>query len=171
MAIGAGIVDWDADAFVEGVKGLFRDWAKTRGREGSIEEAQVLAIARSYFGRYGESHFDNIDEPDIASLKERPVADRSGYRTGFGETRRWFVFPQVFSEIFVGVNPQKAAKILHRHGMLEAGNEVNGRFDKKVRFGDGFVRPRVFVVTSKVVEGLGEPDADLDPDPSAKSQE
>ncbi len=82
MAIGAGIVDWEPDAFVEGVRGLFRDWARARGDGGSIEEAQILAIARSYFGRYGESRFDSIDEPDLASLRERPVADRSGYRTG-----------------------------------------------------------------------------------------
>jgi putative DNA primase/helicase len=157
MAISAGIVDWEPDVFVADVRELFRDWAKARG-DGSIEAAQILAIARSYFSRYGESHFDDLDEPDLASLKDRPVANRSGYRTGQGLTRRWFVFPQVWKEIFAGINPHRAALVLHQDGALEAGNEINGRFDKKVRLGADLGRLRMFVVTPEVIEGIGEPD-------------
>jgi len=155
MAIGAGIVDWEPDAFVEGVRGLFRNWARARGDGGSIEAAQILAIARSYFSRYGESHFDDPDESDLASLRERPVEDRAGYRTGRGEDRRWFVFPQRWKEIFAGINPHRAAVILHQSGVVEAGNEAGGRFDKKAQLKG---RPRMFVVTFKVIEGVGEPD-------------
>jgi putative DNA primase/helicase len=157
MAISAGIVDWEPDAFVEGVRGLFRSWAKARGDGGSIEEAQILAIARSYFSRYGESRFDEVEPPDLG--RERPVGDRAGYRTGRGEARRWYVFPQVWKDIFAGFNPHKAAVVLHRNGVVEAGNEA-GRFDKKVRLGDGLGRLRMFVVTFRVVEGAGEPDTE-----------
>jgi putative DNA primase/helicase len=115
MAISAGIVDWDPDVFVEGVRGLFRSWATARGAGRSIEAAQILAIARSYFSRHGESHFDSIDEtPDLVALRERPAVNRSGYRTGQGPTRRWFVFPQVWKEIFAGINPHKAAAVLYK---------------------------------------------------------
>jgi putative DNA primase/helicase len=165
MAIGAGLVDWDEAAFLEGVKELFRNWVTARGDGGPIEEAQILAIARSYFSRYGESRFDSIDEPpDLASLKERPAADRSGYRTGRGGDRRWFVFPPVWKEIiFASVNPQKAAAALYEKGMLDRGTERD-RFTKKVLLGD-LKRQSFYVVNPKIFEGWDEPDA-----PSAQSE-
>jgi putative DNA primase/helicase len=159
MAIGAGIVDWDETAFLTGVHGLFRDWTKARGDGGPVEATQILAIARSYFSRYGESRFDSIDEPpDLASLRERPAADRSGYRTGRGEDRRWFVFPQVWKDIiFASVSPQKAAAALCAKGMLDRGVERD-RLTKKVQLGD-LKRQNFYVVNPMVFEGWGEPDA------------
>jgi putative DNA primase/helicase len=161
MAIGAGIVDWDRAAFLEGVKGLFRDWSNARGDSGPVEAAQILEIARSFFSHYGESRFDSMDEPpDLASLRERPVADRAGYRTGRGAGRLWFVFPQIWKEIFAVVNPRKAAATLHAKGMVDRGVETD-RFVKKVQLGD-LKRQNFYVVNQKIFEGWDEPDAALD---------
>ena len=56
MAISAGIVDWEPDAFVEGVRGLFRDWARARGSGARSNRGKRRSwrSPRSYFGRYGE---------------------------------------------------------------------------------------------------------------------
>ena len=157
MAVGAGIVDWDRATFLEGVKGLFRDWSKARGDGGPVEAAQILEIARSFFSHYGESRFDSMDEaPDLASLRERPVADRAGYRVGRGADRRWFVFPQIWKETFAAVSPRKAAVTLHAKGMLDKGVEKD-RFTKKVQLGD-LKRQQFYVINQKIFEGWDEPD-------------
>jgi hypothetical protein len=65
------------------------------------------------------------------------------------------VFPQRWKEIFAGIDPHRAAAVLHQSGVVEAGNEASGRFDKKAPLKG---RPRMFVVTFKVIEGVGEPD-------------
>jgi len=155
MAIGAGIVNWEPDAFLEGVRGLFRSWAKARGDGGSIEEAQIIARARLFWARYGESRFDEVEPSDLS--RERPVGDRAGYRRDEPDGRRWYVFPQVWKDIFVGASPQRAAEVLHRRGMLDRGVERD-RLTKKVQLGD-LKRQNFCVVNQRIFEGWDEPDA------------
>jgi putative DNA primase/helicase len=157
MAIGAGIVDWDPDRFVAGVRGLFGAWSKAHG-SGPIEEALLLERVRDFFAAFGESHFDSADEaPDLHSLKDRPVADRAGYRTGYGGSRTWYMLVPALRKLVAPVDLQKAAEILHKHGMLEKGHEADGRFEKRAPRSVG--QPRAFVITAKVIEGSGDDDA------------
>ena len=153
MAIGAGIVDWDPDAFAEGVRGLFRDWARARGDEGSIEAGQILAQARLFWARYGESRFDEVEPSDLGH--ERPAGERAGYRRDEPDGRRWYVFPQVWSEIFHGVG-QQAAGVLVERGILERGTEKD-RATKKVQLG-ALKRQHFYVINQKIFEGWDEPD-------------
>ena len=157
MAIGAKIVDWDADAFAEGVRGLFRDWAKARGDEGSIEAAQILHQARLFWERYGESRFDEVEPSDLRH--ERPAGERAGYKRDEPDGRRWYVFPQVWGEIFPS-GGRKAAAVLHERGILERGTEKD-RPTKRVQLGI-LKRQNFYVINQKIFEGWDEPDAPSD---------
>jgi uncharacterized protein (DUF927 family) len=153
MAIGAGIVNWDAEAFTEGVRGLFRSWVKARGYTGSIEAAQIVARARLFFERYGESRFDDVEPSDLN--RDRPVGERAGYKNDEPDGRRWYVLPQVWGEIFPGVG-RKAAAILSDMGVLERGYEKD-RPTKKVQLGN--LKPQNFyVINQRIFEGWDEPD-------------
>jgi uncharacterized protein (DUF927 family) len=154
LAIGAKIVDWDANAFVEGVRGLFRDWAKARGDEGSIEAAQILAQARLFWARYGESRFDEVEPSDLRH--ERPAGERAGYRRDEPDGRRWYVFPQVWGEIFPGVG-RKAAAVLYERRILDRGAEKD-RPTKRVQLGN-LKRQNFYVINQRIFEGWDEPDA------------
>jgi putative DNA primase/helicase len=155
LACAFGIVDWDRKAFVKDVKGMFRDWLNERGTSGPIEVALTIRQARDFLEVFGRSRFDSADEPEIASLKERPANERAGYRKGEGADAVWYIFPGVFRrEIFEGNSPKKAAQILHEHGMLEEGNEP-GRFDKKVQPHPNVQRQRFYVVTATLFEDVG----------------
>jgi uncharacterized protein (DUF927 family) len=153
LAIGAGIVDWNADGFAEGVRGLFRAWVRARGDEGSIEAAQLISQARLFWARYGESRFDEVEPSDLGH--ERPTGDRAGYRRDEPDGRRWYVFPQVWGEIFSGVGRQAAAA-LHERGILERGTEKD-RATKKVQLGN-LKRQHFYVINQKIFEGWDEPD-------------
>jgi putative DNA primase/helicase len=146
------IVNWNAKAFVKNMKGLFCAWLRERGTSGPIETALVVRHIRDFLEVHGGSGFDSVDEPEIASLKERPASKRFGYRNGQGEAEVWHIFPGVFRrEIFEGISPKKAAQILARLGVLEKGNEP-GRFDKKVQPHPSVQRQRFYVVTARLFE-------------------
>jgi putative DNA primase/helicase len=162
MAIGAGIVDWDADVFAEDVRGLFRDWARARGDEGSIEAAQIIAQARLFWARYGESRFDEVEPSDLGH--DRPAGERAGYRRDEPDGRRWYVFPQVWGEIFQGGN-RKAASVLSARGILERGFEKD-RPTKRVQLGT-LKRQNFYVINQKIFEGWDEPDT---PQPAQESE-
>ena len=151
MAIGAGIVDWDADAFLEGICELFDGWVAARGDGGSIEEAQILSRARLFWARYGESRFDEVEPSDLG--RERPVGERAGYKQDEPDGRRWYVFPQVWGEIFAGVN-RKAAMVLAARGILERGSEKD-RPTKRVQLGR-LKRQNFYVINQKIFEGWDE---------------
>ena len=153
MAVGAGIVDWDADAFLDGVCGLFSNWATARGSGGPVEEAQILAQARLFWARYGESRFDEVEPADLS--RERPVGDRAGYRRDEPDGRRWYVFPQVWTEIFPSVS-RKAAVVLEARGILERGAEKD-RPTKRVQL-EGLKRQNFYVINQKIFEGWDEPE-------------
>jgi uncharacterized protein (DUF927 family) len=150
-AIGAKVVDWEPDAFVEKMRGLFRAWARARGDGGSIEEAQILAQARLFWERYGESRFDEVEPADLG--RERPAGDRAGYRRDEPGGRRWYVFPQVWGEIFPGVS-RRAATVLAERGILERGAEKD-RPTKKVLLGN-LKRQNFYVINQTIFEGWDE---------------
>jgi uncharacterized protein (DUF927 family) len=156
QACAFGILDWDAKTFVREVKDMLRAWLTERGSTGAIETMQIIQQARNFFEPFGESRFDNLDDPMTISSKEKAAVKRAGYRKGQGSARRWYVFPGVFrTEIFEGVSPKKAAQVLFDHSMLEDGNDADGRFDKKVhQLRTDVPTQRFFVVKPEIFEGF-----------------
>ena len=149
MAIGAGIVDWDADAFLEGICELFDGWVAARGDGGSIEEAQILSRARLFWARYGESRFDE-DEPPRPRPRERPVGERAGYKQDEPDGRRWYVFPQVWGEIFRWRQPKGGNG---SRGAWHPGAGLRkGSTDKRVQLGR-LKRQNFYVINQKIFEG------------------
>jgi uncharacterized protein (DUF927 family) len=145
MAIGAEIVDWDADAFAEGMKGLFHAWANAQGK-GSTEEKALFAKGRLFWEQYGESRFDNVEQPDLG--RERPVNERAGYKQYEPNGWVWYTFPEYWNqEIFPGVG-RKAAALYIAHGILERGTE-HDRPTQRVELGK-LKRQSFYVINEKI---------------------
>jgi putative DNA primase/helicase len=149
MAIGAGIVDWDVDAFLAGVRGLFRSWAKARG-SGPIEDVKILAFARSLWAKYGRLRFEHVGA-DLG--REVVVSERWGYRRDEPHGQ-WFVFPSVFEEQFASLGARRAIEVLFRHGILERGTEKD-RWTKRVQL-PGLKQQNFYVINEKIFEGSDE---------------
>jgi uncharacterized protein (DUF927 family) len=146
MASGAGIVGWDPDRFIEGVRGLFRAWVEARGK-GPIEEAKILAFARTLWGKYGKLRFEQIG---AALDHERVMTERWGFRRD--EPREeWLMFPSVFDEQFASVGARKAVEVLFKHGILEKGTESD-RWTKRIQL-PGMKQQNFYVINEKICEG------------------
>jgi hypothetical protein len=149
MAIGAEIVDWDVDAFLAGVRGLFRNWARAHG-SGPIEDVRILTFARSLWAKYGRLRFERVGA-DLG--RETVVSERWGYRRDEPQVQ-WFVFPSVFEEQFASLGARRAIEVLFRRGILERGTEKN-RWTKRVQL-LGLKQQNFYVINEKIFDGSDE---------------
>jgi uncharacterized protein (DUF927 family) len=146
LACAFGLVDWDAEALVKDIKGMFRNWLKSRGATGPIEERHMIAQVRAFMEPYGESRFNDITTADP---DRKPVFERAGFRRGRDNDRRWFILSEEWKKICEGFDPTSVAKVLLKHGVLESGNEP-GRYTKVERI---LGRPqRFYVLNPKIYD-------------------
>ena len=74
----------------------------------------MIGHVQRFWELHGESRFDSLDDPPKNAftgqeIKEKPSAQRAGYREGEGDDRRWYVFPQVWrDEICAGSTPARS---------------------------------------------------------------
>jgi uncharacterized protein (DUF927 family) len=161
LAVEFGLVPWKPGvAAADGVT-LFRSWLAARGGAGQIEDRQMIGQVQRFWELHGESRFDNLDDPPKnpftgQEMKERPSAQRAGYREGEGDDRRWYVFPQLWrDEICVGFDAREVARLLARLEILEKGDGKH--IMKRMQIGPG-ARSRFYVMTPKIFEGWAEQD-------------
>jgi uncharacterized protein (DUF927 family) len=152
MAIGAGIVEWDAKAFAEGVRGLFHNWANARG-SGPVEETRIIAFARGLWAKYGKLRFERIGS-DLGH--EWVTSERWGFRRDEPDGEKWLMFPSVFDEQFAAVGARKAVEVLFRNNILEKGTEAD-RWTKRVQL-PGMKQQSFYVINESIFEGADEPE-------------
>jgi putative DNA primase/helicase len=161
LAIEFGLLDWADKAPQEDALALFTAWLETRGGADAAEVRQIIAQVRKFLEMHGDSRFDDLNPPKKslftgAEQERRPVINRAGYRFGEGDARRWYVLPQVWrDEVLAGFDSREAARVLHKLGMLEKGEDHN--YTRNVRLPETSTTQRFYVLTPKVFEGWGEP--------------
>jgi uncharacterized protein (DUF927 family) len=169
LAIEFGIVPWQAGAASDAAAWALFEWLKSVGSR-PFEEQQAIAQVRVTIARYGESRFDDmtaiLDDPEdlepavrlvttkdgtTRSYQDRRVSDRLGYRRGDGPHRRWFVFPQTWVDVIcAGIDPIRTAALLADRGMLERGNEKDGRLQRQVKIQGK--KHRFYVLTLAILD-------------------
>jgi putative DNA primase/helicase len=156
LATEFGIVSWpDGQVALDALE-LFKDWFAARGGAAPAEIEQMIALARGFIEKYGDSHFDNLDPPPNnpitgSEIPWRKASIRAGYRKGEGEDQRWYVLPEAWrKDICAGFDPHDVAKTLAEKGMLEPGEGC--KMSRVVRLPEQ--SPKLFyVLTPAIFEG------------------
>lgn len=165
LAVEFGLLPWAQDIAATDSVTLFKAWLSARGGAGQIEDRQMIGHVQRFWELHGESRFDSLDDPPknfftAQEIKEKPSAQRAGYRKGEGDDRRWYVFPQVWrDEICAGFDAREVARLLARLEILEKGDGKH--LMKRVQVGPG-ARPRFYVMTPKIFEGWTDQDGARD---------
>jgi uncharacterized protein (DUF927 family) len=159
LAIEFGIVPWVENSLVADAMALFKAWLAERGGATPYEVRQIVAQVRHFIEANGEARFDDADPPkkklshtgSEIEQEHRPVINRAGWRKGSGESRRWYVLPEVWRrEICAGFNPTEAARVLSEFGALEQAND--GKFAQSLRVLPGMKTQRLYVLTPAIFE-------------------
>ena len=143
LATALGLTGWRRGEARAAASWALTQWIEARGGLEPAEARQVIAQLRLFVEANGEARFDNLDDPAA-----KPVPNRAGWREGRGEDRRWLIPPESWKEIFAGLDPKFAARVLAERGMIE-------------RAADGYqpVRKiagkpmRIYAVTPRILHG------------------
>jgi putative DNA primase/helicase len=161
LACQLDIVPWQKGVARAAAIWAFKEWFKARGGNGPEEERMIIQQVRLYIGQYGKSRFEEIIPTTVpetgqrsqdnfcTSPNDRLSSIRAGWTRGLGPEQEWYILPEVWKEIFAGLDPIAAAKILAAKGMLRRGND--GKLQTVVRISERTLR--VYALTSKILEG------------------
>jgi Domain of unknown function (DUF927) len=154
LAIEFGIAPWPVGSAMAAADYVFQKWLEYRGTDGAHEMLTALRRLKGFFEQYGDSRFETLsaitlrdindpipgeapvvlDEPfDPANpplrraVGDRPVIPRRhGWKSGEGETRRWYIAEQTWKDEFCkSVNPKSLNAELAKRKVLELSTEVN----------------------------------------------
>lgn len=148
LATHYGLTGWQQGEAERGAKSCFAAWLESFGGIGNREERAMLAQVRAFFEAHGSSRFE-----DLSATADQRVINRAGfYRTGMSGAREFLVLPEAFKrDVCAGFDHKAAAKVLVAQGWIAAGGD--GRPDQKPRLPGMGTSTRVYVFTSKVLEG------------------
>jgi uncharacterized protein (DUF927 family) len=143
LATEFGLTGWREGEAWTAAEWACSQWIEGRGGIEPAEIRQVIERLRHFIEAYGDERFDNLDDPDAPRAH-----NRAGWRKGYGPERRWLVPSESWKQIFVGLDPKTAARVLAERGMIERG--IDGF--QPVRKIEG--KPmRVSVVTPLIFDG------------------
>ena len=142
LAVGLGILPWQAGTVAGAVKVIFDGWHEDRGGDEPAEVRTAIEQIRGILERYGDSRFDLPN----AIADSRPVIDRLGYVHGQGSNLQWAILPQTWRDVFCdGHDAKMIAKAFVKRGLLLPGED--GRTNRLVRICD---KPtRVYILSAK----------------------
>jgi uncharacterized protein (DUF927 family) len=136
------LLPWEVKAPFRAAKACFKDWLRTRGTTGAMEDKALIDRTRLFLTEHGASRFQDLNEGTATSF---PVRDRVGFKVSTKEGLL-YLFPKenFLKEICKGLDPTRAAAVLHRHGMLK--RDKNGYKVKPPRRLPGIGRERCFAI-------------------------
>ena len=143
LAIEFGLTGWDEGEARDAAAWALNQWIENRGGAEAAEVRQAVETVRRFIEAHGEARFDNLDDPVT-----RPVQNRAGWRKGQGEERRWLIPSESWKEIFVGLDPKMAARVLAERGMI--GRASDGFQPVQKIAGKSM---RVYIVTRRILDG------------------
>jgi uncharacterized protein (DUF927 family) len=131
MAAALGIVPWEPGEAEAAAARCFRDWLGARaGGAGSAEDATAIAAVRRFLEAHGDARFTSIvrgHDGEEVEDQGRPTINRAGFRVrDADEAWTYWILPETWkADVCLGLNPQAAAKALHKAGHLEHGDGNN----------------------------------------------
>ena len=109
-----GITGWDIGEAEEAAARCWQDWLRERGGAGAAEVRNAFRQVRLFLEQHGESRFSVW-----GNLKERPVANRAGFRKCFDSGTQYYVLPEVFrAEVCKGLDAAMVARAMEERGWL-----------------------------------------------------
>ena len=150
MAAGCGILPWQPGEAERAAAACFKAWRAARpGGDGAAEDAAAVAAVRAFIGAHGESRFQTLGEHD--DPEARTIPNRAGWRKRDGAGWRFMILPETWRrEVVAGMDPEAAARALHRAGYLVPSGEKDGRLRRHERAGlSGKVR--VYVIRDGIL--------------------
>jgi uncharacterized protein (DUF927 family) len=135
LAAACGILPWQPGEAERAAAACFRAWRAARpGGDGAAEDAAAVAAVRAFIGAHGESRFQTLGEHN--DPEARNIINRAGWKKRDGEGWRFLILPETWRrEVVAGMDPEAAARALHRAGFLVSSGERDGRMQRKEHVG------------------------------------
>jgi len=113
-----GLLPWETNDAFRAAKKCYRGWLATRGTTGAMEDKALIDRVRLFITEHGDSRFQNLDGDESKSFL---VRDRAGFKFVEKSGKLLYLFTkEIFQkEICKGLDPTRAAAVLHQHGMLK----------------------------------------------------
>ncbi|HEY1606560.1 MAG TPA: DUF927 domain-containing protein [Allosphingosinicella sp.] len=153
LARDLGILPWPEGEATRSAAAMFRGWLEHRGGSGSAEERNYVRTLALFLEKHGSSRFSAWDTERTDAVQERTVERAGFWRGREGDDRReHLIFPQVFHDIFAGVDAGQAAKVLREKHILIPGSD--GKNSKTVRL-PGLGSARMYVIGPEIFDAEG----------------
>jgi putative DNA primase/helicase len=146
LAIGYGVLPWDAGEAMAAAGKCFTAWLAERGGAGTAEDTKAIAQVRAFVEAHGGSRFAAIWEERDPSTER--IVNRAGYKRRRNDGGwEYLFFPQVWKDdVCKGLDASAAARALLKAGYLTPGE--SGNLARKASIpGEGGQRPRFYVVS------------------------
>lgn len=123
LAIGYGLLPWEAGSGLDAVLEAFKRWQGFQGKAQS-EDERILYSIRDFINRFGDCRFSTIHD-------DRPVTNRAGYYKGeINDARIYMFFPTTLQEVGGGFERSRIVEALDKAGWI-VDKDSDGRFTKK----------------------------------------
>lgn len=148
IGIQLGVLPWRPGTAGAAAKWALDAWIAARGScSEAFETRQIIGRLQLTIERDGDARFEEIPDGSCEP-SSRVVLNRLGWRKGSGETAEWWIPKQSWTEIFTGLDPKLAAKVLAERGIIKRssdGFQMNQRIDGR--------QIRCYTVTTKILGG------------------
>ena len=144
LATDYGVLDWPQGEAARGVGECCAAWLARRGGGGPREDQLALEQVVAFIEAHGASRFEPIAADGTALEGRQRVVNRAGWRVRAGDTIEYWVAAQAWkAEVCRGLDPSRAAEVMHRAGKLV---EWTQRHPATRRTVPGEGRVRVYVL-------------------------
>jgi uncharacterized protein (DUF927 family) len=118
LAIDYGVLPWPEGEAARGVGECCAAWLARRGGGGPREDRLALEQVVAFIEAHGASRFEEI-AADGTALGDQRVVNRAGWKVRSGGTTEYWVAPEAWKrEVCRGLDPSRAAAVMHRAGKL-----------------------------------------------------
>ena len=92
LAIGWGILPYQAGEAIKACKALFNDWRNARGGDENSEQRQHVEAIRSFIEKHGASRFERLDGASFDGGVDQKVINRAGWKRTDDEGHTEYLF-------------------------------------------------------------------------------
>ncbi len=118
LAIDYGILPWPPGEAARGLAECCQAWLDRRGGGGPREDRQALEQVSGFIEAHGASRFEPINNEGHTTEGQR-IINRVGWRIKTERGTEYWVAPQAWkTEVCKGLDPARAAAVLHKAGKL-----------------------------------------------------
>ena len=148
IAIGAGVVPWNAGQADDAALRGFHLWKDQRGTSGrNAEDVAILRTVRDFIDKHGDSRFSDIANDDTA----RSVINRAGYLDKSGGAIRYLFTAGGMKEATAGYDIKRVVRALDDAGVF-AKKGANGRTQVATRTANEGVKKLYHIDAEKLSE-------------------